>query len=175
MVYEKGMSTSRARVDWAGDSLAEATANALTLNIEQGSEYLDTPTGNKYIWDGTTFQELEMKYKDLGLVIDTTVLAAGAALYSSDILNTQWVRYLIAQVMTDQVHDINILTKAPTGPYDTGNIAYGSNPASPAAYRSNRFGFTNNTPLGNGMKVMLKNSSASPTTVAKMRVQLYGI
>lgn len=82
MIYEKGMATSRARMDWAGDSLSEAMANAITLNIEQGSKYLDTPTGSEYIWTGTYWRPT--KLIDGGTLMQMNALdTTGYPLYNS--------------------------------------------------------------------------------------------
>lgn len=82
MIYYRKPSNGRARIYIAGDSLIEAKAFVLALGTpaEAGSEYLDTPTGLEYIWDGTDFDLLNARKPVLLTDPNTTITGVYTAI-----------------------------------------------------------------------------------------------
>lgn len=82
-------------------------ANAPTKNLSKGTRFIDDNC-NEYIFDGTTWQEYKMRYKDLGLVIDAVNVAAGAYVYSAIIDKTKWVSSITTHSQNAQTCDIGM-------------------------------------------------------------------
>lgn len=112
------------------------------------------------------------KYKDLGEVINTTNIVAGAIVYSDTFYGLHWVRNLFILAKSSQIFDIAYLAIDTNGlsgawhtPLQTSN--------GPAAGVWIPLKFT--TVLGYACKFAIKNPSAATATYANMKVQLMGV
>jgi hypothetical protein len=115
-------------------------------------------------------------YKDLGLVIDGSI-AAGATLSSNWFDNVSWVRNIVMLSQSDQQYDIQIYVRDIAG-VGTSSILAAYTPASNQAANGTAWRVTQlsgtNALLGYSVQFRLKNSSASPNTFARLRVQILG-
>lgn len=120
-------------------------------------------------------------FKDLGLVIDATNMAAGATVYSNWVDNVEWVRNGILLAQCDQQYDIQqqVRDSNSISAYATNIIATQIAVASPNWAMAKLLQSSTSTGLsavfGYSVRFGLKNSSASPNTYGKLRVQLMGL
>lgn len=119
------------------------------------------------------------RYKDLGQVINSVNIAAGATVYSNWIDNVQWVRSLITLSQSDQTYDINMQRRDTALSSTTESQLVAGLPASPGQYISRLFigvnaSGTNGIP-GYSFRVAMKNISASVNTYAKLNMQIMGV
>jgi hypothetical protein len=113
-------------------------------------------------------------FQDLGLFLEGLNMAAGANATSNLISNTAWVRGIVLLTQSDQQYDIGIQRVDSAGTIDwiswttTAQPSTGSSQWRPIIYS----GAT--ALVGVSFKFVIKNSSASPNTFARIRVQLLG-
>jgi hypothetical protein len=114
-------------------------------------------------------------YKNLGLIIDDTIVANQALSYSAwfkgDYL---WCRYLILNTSVDTKHDIFIFRKTPDGIADWGAETAADIGSTGASFATLIVGPTSGGILGYEFRFGIKNDSgAAATTRCKLAVQLF--
>jgi len=119
------------------------------------------------------------KYLDLGLAIDGVNMAAGATVLSEWINNVSWVRYIIAQVSSDQASQLvayrrdsslEIIDWGSTlATITAGGVSYVPIAAMPQQSATGASAI-----LGYSARFGIKNTAAVPNTFAKVRIQLMG-
>jgi hypothetical protein len=114
-------------------------------------------------------------YKNLGLVIDATVVENQAFAYSSWFKSDYiWCRYIMLTNSVDVKHDIFVMRKTPEGVADWGSVIVND-----ASSTSNSWGTiiiptTTGGLLGYEFRFGIKNDSgAASTTRCKLSVQLF--
>lgn len=138
---------------------------------DPGSTFYETDTKNTYIFDGAAWQEKDMQYKDLGLAIDATNIAAGATVYSNWIDGVQWVRTVTLLCSTDQQYDIYFTVRDSSGTIGSDVSIVTAQAAASGWWRRH---YANNQ-YAYSVRFGIKNVSASLATNAKLKVQLVGI
>ena len=125
----------------------------------------------KYNKDGST--PISTAYRDLGTYIDGTEIAAGATLWGEWITDTQNYKNLVMMSKVDQAFSVLYGVSNSAGEMTGANgMTFKSGCAVSASYfeeiRSANF------PLPYGCRFGIKNTSATPTTIAKLLIQLMG-
>lgn len=118
-------------------------------------------------------------YSDLGAIIDTTNMAAGATVYSNWIDGIDWVRNILIMAQSDQQYDLGITRRDSFGVVTSDYVLITNNAANSGSYRpfiANATSLVATSGLtGYSARFFIKNSSASPNTIGKLRVQLMGL
>lgn len=154
------------------DASGLSTATKPTIGNRLYAIFYETDTGNEYIWDGSAWQEYNMKYRDLGLVIDAA-LTAGSIIYSNYIDNTRWVRNVIVFEQSDQQYDVLFFKRDAVGNAETSGVTIATNQSAFAS--PNWRPHIVSSIFGTSFKFYLKNSSVSNNTYTRLRVQLQGL
>lgn len=134
-----------------------------------GDKFCETDTKNIYITNGSAWLPYKMVFQDLGLVVDATNMAAGATVYSNWYDGVDWIRNIIALSSSDQQYDI-VIKRRDTALNESG-MTLKSAQASSGSLATNTFSAL----LGYSVCFGIKNSSASPNTTAKLRIQMLGL
>ncbi len=145
--------------------------------LRAGSTFYELDTKNTYIFDGiNVWKEEKIFYKDLGVIIDASTMAAGAIVYSSYFDDLEWVRNIICLSQSDQQYDLVYFRRDFNGNVDTSGQNIGT---SLSAYPSPNWRYntaiSNVGLIGYSARFYIKNSSASPNTYGRLRVQLLAL
>jgi hypothetical protein len=122
-----------------------------------------------------SLQVISGGYQDLGLVIDATNMAAGATVYSNWYDNVEWVRNSIVLVQTDQQYDLLSQIRDSQGNIDGNGSSIAATQSANTTNFRKHISTGANSIFGYSVKYGLKNSSASPNTYGRARVQLMGL
>ena len=119
-------------------------------------------------------------FLDLGLIIDAGVIAAGATVFSATFNNLSWVRNILAFIQADQLIKYSVFREISLGSgiYDWGMSMFTLSSTSSSLWQPyvniSVAGASSSSVLGSSAKFAFVNVTASPTTVARLRIQLLG-
>jgi len=139
-------------------------------------------SGAKRVWTADPMEWLPKEYPDyldLGLIVDKQ-LNAGASASSVWFDDLSWVRKIKISVASDQQIEVSMQTRDSFGQQDYGSTLFSAISATGGStlFRPMTVIDVGNNSgasglIGHGAKLTIKNTSASPNTYTKMRVQLF--